>query len=69
MPSLIFLVFGTTHVILDTYSGLYNQAFIQIWITLLVTLLLNALCQHQCPVSDSGQQHTFGAAQNGRPID
>ncbi len=46
MPSLIFLVFGTTHVILDTYSGLYNRAFVQIWITLLVTLLLNALCQH-----------------------
>jgi hypothetical protein len=46
MPSLIFLVFGTTNVILDTYRGLYNQAFVQIWITALVTFLLNVLCQH-----------------------
>jgi len=46
MPSLLFLVFGATHVIVNAYSGMYNLAFINIWITLLVTLVLNVLCKN-----------------------
>ena len=46
MPALIYLIYSTTHVIIDTYKGLYNTAFIYVWQTILFTFLLNALCQH-----------------------
>ena len=45
MPALIYLIFSFTHVIIDTYKGLYNTAMIEVWISLLFTLLLNLLCE------------------------
>lgn len=45
MPALIYLIFSFTHVIIDTYKGLYNTAMIELWISLLFTLLLNLLCE------------------------
>ena len=45
VPALIFLIFGTTRVIMDTYKGMYNLAFMQIFITILFTYLLNVLCR------------------------
>jgi bacteriorhodopsin len=45
VPALIYLIFGTTRVIIDTYKGLYNLAFMQIFITILFTYLLNVLCR------------------------
>lgn len=46
MPALIYLIYSTTHVIIDTYKGFYNTAFIYVWQTILFTFLLNTLCQH-----------------------
>jgi hypothetical protein len=45
MPALIYLIFSFTHVVIDTYKGLYNTAIIEIWISAVFTLLLNLLCQ------------------------
>jgi hypothetical protein len=45
VPALIYLIYGATRVIIDTYKGMYNLAFMQIWITILFTYLLNVLCR------------------------
>ena len=44
MPALIYLIFSFTHVVIDTYKGLYNTAIIEIWIGIVFTILLNLLC-------------------------
>ena len=44
MPALIYLIFSFTHVVIDTYKGLYNTAMIEIWIGIVFTILLNLLC-------------------------
>jgi len=46
MPALIYLVFSMTHVIIDTYKGLYNTAIIEFWLSAIFTVLLNLLCTH-----------------------
>ena len=46
MPALIYLVFSMTHVIIDTYKGLYNTAIIEFWLSAVFTILLNLLCAH-----------------------
>jgi hypothetical protein len=46
MPALIYFVFSMTHVIIDTYKGLYNTAVIEFWISAVFTILLNLLCTH-----------------------
>ena len=46
MPALIYLVFSMTHVIIDTYKGLYNTAMIEFWLSAVFTVLLNLLCTH-----------------------
>ena len=46
MPALIYLVFSMTHVIIDTYKGLYNTAIIEFWLSAVFTVLLNLLCAH-----------------------
>ena len=43
-PSIIYLIFSMTQIIIDTFKGLYNTAFIKIIIMIMVTLLLNILC-------------------------
>jgi preprotein translocase subunit SecF len=45
-PALIYLAFSLTQVILDTFKGLYNTAFLKFWVMLIFTLLLNILCSH-----------------------
>jgi hypothetical protein len=47
MPALIYLVYSFTHVVIDTYRGLYNTAVIELWIGVVFTLLLNALCDQE----------------------
>ena len=47
MPALIYLVYSFTHVVIDTYRGLYNTAVIELWIGVVFTLLLNALCDQK----------------------
>ena len=44
-PALIYVVFSLTQVIIDTFKGLYNTAFLKIIVMILITILLNALCQ------------------------
>ena len=46
MPALIYLVFSMTHVVIDTYKGLYNTAIIEFWLSAVFTVLLNLLCTH-----------------------
>lgn len=47
MPALIYLVYSFTHVVIDTYRGLYNTAVIELWIGVVFTLLLNVLCEQE----------------------
>ena len=43
-PALIYLIFSTTQVIIDSIKGLYNTALMKIWVAILFTILLNYLC-------------------------
>ena len=44
-PAIIYLIFSATQILIDTFKGLYNTAFIKVVVTIMVTLLLNILCQ------------------------
>ena len=50
MPALIYFVFSMTHVIIDTYKGLYNTAIIEFWLSAVFTVLLNLLCTHDMSI-------------------
>ena len=43
-PAIIYLIFSVTQILIDTFKGLYNTAFIKVIVTVMVTLLLNILC-------------------------
>ena len=43
-PAIIYLIFSATQVLIDTYKGLYNTAFMKIIVMIMVTILLNILC-------------------------
>ena len=49
-PAIIYLIFSITQILIDTFKGLYNTAFIKIIVTIMVTLLLNILCQRDLTV-------------------
>ena len=44
-PAIIYLIFSVTQILIDTFKGLYNTAFIKVIVTVMVTLLLNILCE------------------------
>lgn len=44
-PAIIYLIFSITQILIDTFKGLYNTAFIKVIVATMVTLLLNILCQ------------------------
>jgi len=44
-PAVIYLIFSITQILIDTFKGLYNTAFIKFIIMIMITLLLNILCQ------------------------
>jgi hypothetical protein len=44
-PAIIYLIFSITQILIDTFKGLYNTAFVKIIIAIMVTLLLNILCE------------------------
>ena len=44
-PALIYIFFSLTQVVIDTYNGLYNTAFLKLWVSVIFTILLNFLCQ------------------------
>jgi hypothetical protein len=43
-PAIIYLIFSSTQVIIDTIQGLYNTAMMKIIVMLMVTALLHILC-------------------------
>lgn len=43
-PAIIYLIFSITQIIIDTFKGLYNTAFVKSIVMIMVTLLLNILC-------------------------
>ncbi len=43
-PSLIYLVFSLTQIIIDTVKGFYNTAMMKFIVMVMVTILLNILC-------------------------
>lgn len=43
-PALIYIIFSLTQIIIDTYNGLYNTAFLKLWVASIFTILLNYLC-------------------------
>jgi hypothetical protein len=43
-PALIYVMFSVTQIIIDTFKGLYNTAFLKVWVTIIFTILLNFLC-------------------------
>lgn len=43
-PALIYLIFSLAQIIIDTYNGLYNTAFMKFIVMVMITFLLNALC-------------------------
>ena len=44
-PAIIYLIFSITQILIDTFKGLYNTAFIKFIVMIMITLLLNILCQ------------------------
>jgi len=44
-PAIIYLIFSITQILIDTYQGLYNTAFMKSIVAIMVTLLLNILCE------------------------
>jgi len=44
-PALIYLAFSITQIVIDTFKGLYNTAFLKFIVMITITFLLNALCQ------------------------
>jgi len=43
-PALIYLIFSLAQIMIDTYNGLYNTAFMKCIVMVMVTFLLNAMC-------------------------
>jgi hypothetical protein len=44
-PAIIYLIFSVTQILIDTFKGLYNTAFIKFIVMVMITVLLNILCQ------------------------
>jgi predicted membrane protein len=44
VPAIIYLIFSITQIIIDTFKGLYNTAFVKIIVMIMITFLLQILC-------------------------
>ena len=44
-PALLYVAFSITHVIIDTFKGLYNTAMTKFIVMIIFTTVLNILCQ------------------------
>ena len=49
-PAIIYLIFSITQILIDTFKGLYNTAFMKGIVTIMVTLLLNILCERNLSI-------------------
>ena len=45
-PAIIYVIFSITQILIDTFKGLYNTAFIKTVVMIMITFLLNMLCQN-----------------------
>jgi len=44
-PAIIYIIFSATQILIDTFKGLYNTAFMKGIVMIMVTILLNILCE------------------------
>ncbi len=44
-PALLYLAFSVTQIVIDTFKGLYNTAFLKVLVTIIITPVLNVLCK------------------------
>jgi len=44
-PALLYLGFSLTHILIDTFKGMYNSAFFKSIVAVIFTLLLNIMCE------------------------
>lgn len=44
-PALLYMAFSVTQIVIDTFRGLYNTAFLKVFVTFIFTIALNALCK------------------------
>jgi hypothetical protein len=44
-PAIIYIIFSATQILIDTFNGLYNTAFMKAVVMIMVSLLLNILCE------------------------
>ena len=44
-PSVIYLGFSTTHIIIDIFKKMFNTALLKFFIMIFFTLILNILCE------------------------
>jgi hypothetical protein len=44
-PAIIYVIFSITQILIDTFKGLYNTAFVKIIVMIMITFLLQILCQ------------------------
>ena len=44
-PALLYLGFSSTHILIDTFKGMYNSAFFKSIVAVIFTLLLNIMCE------------------------
>ena len=44
-PSLLYMAFSFTHIIIDLFKHMYNTAIVKFFIMILFTILLNIMCQ------------------------
>jgi hypothetical protein len=49
-PAIIYLIFSITQILIDTFKGLYDSAFMKSIVAVMVTLLLNILCERNLSV-------------------
>ena len=45
MPSVLYLLFSASHIVMDSYYKQYNSVFVKILIALFFTFILNWLCE------------------------
>ena len=44
-PTIMYIIFSITHIIIDTFNGLYNTALMKMIVMFMISLLLNILCE------------------------
>lgn len=43
-PAILYIAFSITHILIDTFNGLYNTAFLKFMVMIIFSIVLNILC-------------------------